>query len=258
MEARKGSRRQAMRGKAAEVGLELARAAGKVLVAAVVFFGITGGYLVWQAKRFAAAEAASPLPEAGGETGCTIWVVGTSSMRRWASLERDMRPWTTRNRSVAGATLGELNHRFENEAHPRPPEAIVFYAGENDIAFGGAADKAFAEFERFMALKSQKLGDVPVLAVSVKPSPTRWANFPEQSRFNAALRRMAAAREDLDYVDVVSGMLIGGRPGPFYDEDGIHLNDAGYRVWARTLRAAVGSDLPAPLVRRCTGTGRRA
>jgi lysophospholipase L1-like esterase len=248
-----------MRDKLAGIGLELLRAAGKILFAAVVFFGVTGGFIVWQARQFAAADAAAPLPEAGGDGGrCMLWVVGSSSMRRWASLERDLKPWATRNRSIGGATLDELNTRFENEAHPQPPEAIIFYAGENDIAFGGTADAAIREFNRFMAAKVRKLGSIPVLAVSVKPSPTRWKNRPEQERFNAALARLAAGRDDLAYVDVASQMLVDGRPGPFFDEDGIHLNDEGYRVWARTVRLAVNHDLPRTLVRSCTGLQTRA
>ena len=44
---------------------------------------------------------------------------------------------------------------------------------------------------------------------------------------------------DIGFVDVAPSLLIGGRPGPYYVEDGIHLNEAGYRTWGGAVRRAL-------------------
>ena len=95
--------------------------------------------------------------------------------------------------------------RHHNDA--LPGRAIVFYAGENDIDAGKSVDRVVADFDAFMARKTQVLGRTPVYFISVKPSKLRFAEFPLQSRVNAAIRSRAGERPDLHYIDVVSSML---------------------------------------------------
>lgn len=228
----------------------------KAALALAVFSALVGGWWLFQFRQAEAFARSLPLPNHVRQDGCAIWFVGSSSMSRWETLQRDMEPWTAHNRAIPGATLEEISTRFFNERNPQVPEAIVFYAGENDIAFGNSAQTVAAQFASFMQGKTARMGQVPVYFMTVKPSPTRWDDRGTQAAYVAAVRRLAAGRKDLVVVDTASRFLIGGRPGPFYKDDGIHLNDQGYRIWSSRLRDTLGATMPASLVRRCSHLAR--
>ena len=226
--------------------------AGKLFLAAMVFVGIFGGYLGVSRALAAQRDAHRLLPGADQPTGrCTIWFMGSSTMFKWTTLARDMRSWDARNRGVNGATIAQLTRWWENDPPGRPPAAIVWYAGENDIRLTGSASAAFGAFERLLDSKTRRFGAAPVLALTLKPSPTRWMDFAKQTQFNAALYRLAATRRDLSVLDVRPLLLVNGRPGPFYVADGIHMNAVGYARWTASVRPAIARMLPAATVDAC-------
>ena len=224
--------------------------ARKVIAVLLGLCLVTVPLAAWRQHQ-AAAEAASPLPDYVGRDECAVWFVGSSSMRNWVKLQDDMSPWTTHNRSIGGATLPELASRFGNGTADQAPQGIVFYAGENDIAFGRTAGEVTSDFATFLAMKRRRYGAMPLLFISVKPSPTRWNNLPAQTAYNDAIRALAATVPDVSFVDIVPKFLPGGKPGDFYADDGIHLKDAGYRIWARAVRRELRASLPKRVVNRC-------
>lgn len=228
----------------------------KLVLAGGIFIAIFGSYLAVTRTREAAQAAAAPLPGATPPAGaCTLWFVGSSTVFRWASLQGDFAPWDARDRGINGATLPQLLQAFGNEPQGPAPAAIVFYAGENDIAAGARPEAVFSDFVRFMAAKTRRFGALPIIVVSAKPTPTRWANLPQQNRYNAALRRLAERRADMAFVDIRPLMFAGGALGPYYVEDGIHMNAAGYARWTAQLRPAMARLLPPATVRTCLGQG---
>lgn len=215
-----------------------------MLVFAVVFGGWTAGRSYMTMHR--------PLPGAGGRQGhCVIWFVGSSSIFRWQTLAGDMAPWITRNRGVGGAFLPELRQRFANEDAPAAPDAIVFYGGDNDIANGADAAGTAEQFRQFAMVKIAKMPRVPMFVLSVKPSPQRWPLRGQQVAFDQAVSAFAARTPNFRFVDASAGLLVDGRPGPFFEDDGIHLAPAGYRVWARVVHRALVTGLPRRSVDSC-------
>ena len=75
--------------------------------------------------------------------------------------------------------------------------------------------------------------------ISLKPSKARFDQLPRQAQVNASVRRLAVARADLNYVDVASAMLADGKPRDIFQDDALHMTDAGYRIWTRILRPKV-------------------
>ena len=240
-----------MRPRAVRAMREMLATLGKAGVAVAVFAGVTTGWQYVEARQARAFVETLPLPDEVAQDGCAVWFVGSSSMSRWTSLQDDMRPWVTHNRSIGGATLQELSTRFLNEDEPQPPRAIVFYAGENDLAFGKPVADAVRDLGAFLDHKRERLGDTPVFFLSVKPSPVRWNLAPQQDAYNAAVRGLAARRRDLFFIDVRSRFLVSGRPGPFYVGDGLHMNERGYAIFAGAVRSALEEGLPRDIVQRC-------
>ncbi len=221
---------------------------GKILSGVVVFVAIVGGWTAAQTYM----RMHQPLPGAAGRQGrCVLWFVGSSSIARWTTLASDMAPWITHNRGVGGALLPELRKRFANESDPVLPDAIIFYGGDNDIAKGESAADAADQFRQFVDAKMAKMPQVPMLAIGVKPSPKRWAMRGTQRQFDRAVAQTAARTPHLTFLDASTGLLISGRPGPYFEPDGIHLSTAGYHVWAGVVHKALVKMLPQDTVTQC-------
>jgi len=179
---------------------------------------------------FVRRDAASP------PAPCQILFVGSSSIVRWENLAKDMAPLPVMNRGFGGSHIEYVNRWFDQIVAPYRPRAIVFYAGENDIAAGKPVERVVDDFEQFMERKVASLGQTPVYFISIKPSKLRWSQFDSQAEVNAAIRALAAQRSDLHYVDVVSRMLANGRPRELYEADGLHMTPTGYAIWSRAIR----------------------
>jgi lysophospholipase L1-like esterase len=66
-----------------------------------------------------------------------------------------------------------------------------------------------------------------------------------------------AKRPGTAFVPAGAQLLVDGAPGPYYREDGIHLDERGYAVWGAAVRSGIERALPASLVHRCLAATRR-
>ncbi|WP_176592346.1 GDSL-type esterase/lipase family protein [Sphingobium sp. EM0848] len=220
----------------------------KMGMAILIFCLIVGGWLAVQDHRQASATLPDDEPRQGA---CSLWFIGSSSMHRWTSLSRDMAPWITHNRGIDNATFADLLPRFANSGGDGRPVAIILYAGENDIANGVPVRTVIRELGHFLDSRSRIMSDVPVLVLSMKPSPTRRSSFANQQLFNAAAQRLIPHVPLAYYADITTPLLKDGKLGDNYRHDGVHMNPAGYRIWAGVVRQRLNEILPPETVRRC-------
>ena len=189
--------------------------------------------LAAEIDRFVQADrAAPPAP-------CQVLFVGSSSIVQWTTLAQDLAPLPVINRGFGGSHIEYVNRWFHQIVAPYRPRAIVFYAGENDVAAGKPVARVVADFDTFMARKSKALGAVPVYFISLKPSKLRFAQFALQSEINEAIQSRARQRADLDYIDVVALMLEEGQPKDLFMSDDLHMTPDGYALWTQAVRAAL-------------------
>jgi lysophospholipase L1-like esterase len=217
-------------------------------------------------KTVEAQQRSADLPS------CEVQFVGASTLAKWTSISEDLAPLSVANLAVGGTVVSDVALQFSTaeqlalerlhgagdnqqplgglgSAPPAPaigddpPQAIVFYAGENDIAFGKSAGQILAGFDGFLTAKRAKYGNTPVYYISIKPSPARWGDRSQQADVNNSIRELAREQSDIRFIDVVPALLRNGRPGPWYVEDGIHLNPEGYAVWAPIVRAALQGEI---------------
>ena len=181
--------------------------------------------------KFAEQDRVTPPP------ACPVLFVGSSSIRLWTSLTRDMAPLPVINRGFGGSKISEVNSYFDRIVTPYRPRAIVFYAGENNIDANEAPAAVAEQFRQFLEMKRQRLGKTPVFYISAKPSKLRFNQLARQTELNEAVKAMAA--DDLIYIDVVGQMLSNGQPRDIYVEDGLHMNPAGYAIWRGLVREAL-------------------
>lgn len=192
---------------------------------------------------FETADKTTPPPK------CATLFVGSSSIRFWRTLKEDFADRTVINRGFGGSTVWEVDHYFDRVVAAYKPKEIVFYAGDNDINAGRTPDDAYGDFVQFMRLKEKALGATPVWFISAKPSKSRIEQLGKQAEFNAKVRALASARNDLAYIDVVPAMMKpDGKPKDIFVEDNLHMTPEGYALWTPLVDAALdaGQDSKAP------------
>ncbi len=88
-----------------------------------------------------------------------------------------------------------------------------------------------------------RLGLVPLVFISIKPSPARLGNLANIRRTNALIRDTIASWPQARFLDLFPLMLNpDGRPRrELFTEDGLHLSAAGYRLWAAQVRACMAA-----------------
>ena len=190
----------------------------------------------WEPKilEFEQADRETP-PEPGA-----IVFTGSSSIVMWSTLAEDMAPMRVLNRGFGGSQIDHVNHYAKRIVVPYEPSAVVLYAGDNDLASG--SDKTpsvvFEDFRRFVEIVHAAKPGTPVYFLAIKPSLSRWDRWGLMREANALIAAFAEKTEAVEYVDVATPMLgDDGEPRPdLFVMDGLHMNEAGYRLWTSIVR----------------------
>lgn len=212
--------------------------------AALTFAPVLGAQSDWaQLGRYAAANEALLKP-AHGEN--RVVFMGNSITESWGRHFDSMFPGKPYiNRGISGQTTPQMLVRFRQDVIALAPKAVVILAGTNDIAgnTGPATAEQIAGNIVSMAELARANGITVVLA-SVLPAaryPWRPAIEPVDSilRLNAALETYARLN-GIVYVDFHPAM-VDDRGGlrTELSGDGVHPNEAGYRVMAPLVSAAL-------------------
>ena len=195
----------------------------------------------WEAsiERFEAADAEAKPPRDAA------LFVGSSSIVFWAGLADDMQPLPVINRGFGGSTMRDLNHFRDRIVAPYAPKLVVVYEGDNDIGVGRSPEVILAEFDDFIAYVRATLPDADICFLAIKPSLARAHLWSTMATTNRALEARAASADDLCYIDIATPMLKDdgtAEPSLFVD-DGLHMNEKGYAIWARAVRPVVEARL---------------
>lgn len=169
----------------------------------------------------------------------TVVFYGSSSIRLWTNLAEDFRDTRVVNLGFGGSTLEACAWFFQRLVPPWRPRAVVCYAGDNDLGDGQEPEAVIDSFRMLLRQVDTRLGAIPFTFLAIKPSPARLHLMPAIRRVNATVRHDLIRQRNRYYVDIFSLMLdAAGRPrADLYDDDGLHLSPAGYRLWARVLQA---------------------
>jgi lysophospholipase L1-like esterase len=221
-----------------------------VLAALVVMLGLTAlarflaklrsaDPIVWERaiRQFEKEDRRCPPPKG------VIVFTGSSSIRFWKSLQEDMAPLPVVNRGFGGSQIHQVTHYADRIVLPYQPRAVVFYAGENDMAglfFSRKRTPAEIRdaYEGFCRKIHTALPEVPIYYISTKPPKRRLRLWPAMQEANRLVREYCASDKRLHYIDIVPAMLdADGKPRrDVFKWDGIHLNEKGYEIWTSVVR----------------------
>jgi lysophospholipase L1-like esterase len=169
-----------------------------------------------------------------------ILFVGNSSFRKWTNVQADFPGYTIINRGFGGSHLDDLIRYAKDIIYPYHPKQIVIYCGDNDLEDEKkmTGKKVYKRFVHLYDMIRKHLGNVDIVYVSIKPSPSRESLMPEMEQANDLIHNFMAERSHATFVDVYHLML--NPQGHPMDElfigDKLHMNEKGYRLWQQTIQ----------------------
>lgn len=167
-----------------------------------------------------------------------ILFIGSSSFTRWKDIQSAFPRHVILNRGFGGSTLLDLIHYQDDVIFPYAPKQIVIYCGENDIASGATSDEMLSRFDQLFTSIRQRLPEVPIAFISMKPSPSREKFREELKKGNELVRDYLKDKKRTQYIDIYSLMLNKqDKPQPeLYVSDSLHMSENGYKIWRKAIQ----------------------
>jgi lysophospholipase L1-like esterase len=152
-------------------------------------------------------------------------------------------------RGISGQTTPQMLVRFRQDVIALEPAVVVILAGTNDIAGNtGPSTQAMIEDNLISMVELAKANGIRVVLSSVLPAyDYPWRPGLEPAGKIVALNKWMrdyASTHDVVYLDYHSAMA-DERQGLRADlsEDGVHPNEAGYRIMAPLVERAIAAAL---------------
>jgi lysophospholipase L1-like esterase len=185
-------------------------------------------------KEIAAFEAADQqqLPPKDA-----VLFIGSSSIRMWKTLAADFPGVPVINRGFGGSKIADSTRYVPRIVIPYHPRQIVLYAGDNDINAGKTPQQVLEDFQGFVTAVREKMPEVPISYISIKPSLARWKLVDKIKEANSLIEQHTRSQKNLEFIDVFAPMLGPDRkPRPeLFRPDGLHMVPKGYELWVSII-----------------------
>jgi lysophospholipase L1-like esterase len=182
---------------------------------------------------FAKQDSLQPPPQR------PILFIGSSSFTNWKDVQAYFPGYTILNRAFGGSSLTHQLAYAERVIFPYNPKQIIIYCGENDVAGGKSitADTVLNRFKRLHALIRSRLPAIPIVYVSMKPSPSRENLLPVIEEGNRLIRKYIRKKKKTAYADIYHKMFTkeGTIRQDIFLSDRLHMNKNGYEIWKLVL-----------------------
>lgn len=168
-----------------------------------------------------------------------IVFVGSSSIRMWSEAEQLFAKYNILNRGIGGAVVNDIIYYAEPLIFDYQPRQVVIYVGENDLGDGTTpADTIFKNTKKLFNTIRTKLPNVPIVYISIKPSPGRDHAKDILKQTNVLIREYIAHENNIKYIDVYKNMI--NKDGSYRFElfvnDKIHMTTEGYKIWKKAIK----------------------
>jgi len=176
------------------------------------------------------------MPDPGG----TLFI-GSSSIRMWNTVQKDFPELNIVHRGFGGSTSEEALAYIDQIVLPYKPSRIVYYEGDNDIPRGIPIPGIISNMKEFIEITSMQKPVPEIYLISPKPAIARIHLWPEYEKLHDAMIKLSDEYENVVFVDVAMEMFKedGELNKDIFIEDGVHMNDEGYRIWTEVIRKAM-------------------
>lgn len=167
-----------------------------------------------------------------------ILFVGSSSIRKWTTLQKSFGSYVVMNRGVGGFVTNDLIFYANELIFKYRPRQLIIYVGENDLPQKTAtADTIFKRFEDLYNLIRSKLPDILIDYIALKPSPSRSEFYQKAKTANKMISDFLKEQHNAKFIDVFTPMYNNGKGRPeLFVGDMLHMNEKGYGIWEELVR----------------------
>jgi len=167
-----------------------------------------------------------------------ILFVGSSSIRKWDHLQQAFGHYNVLNRGIGGAVIDDIIFYLNDLVFKYKPRQIVIYVGDNDLSHENETPETI--FDKTVKLYNairEKLPDIPIVYISIKPSPSRAKYLDKGKATNELIRTFIQKEKNASFLDVYSLMIRDGKTMPeIFVGDMLHMNLDGYKIWENAIR----------------------
>ncbi len=205
---------------------------GRLRIVFVVAVIIAGLY-VYVSNRPDAGTARRTSPRANSSMNRTTIALFGDSHFEFFPTKEFLADHDIVNLGVSGETSQDLLERVEpvvSEAHA----FVILCIGANDVGMGRNPEDYKRDLTQLVQRIRSGVNAERSLLLAIPPHahPTQQAYI---ERFNA-IGKAVAADHHLRFVDLSAPLMQGGVLADRLTEDGLHLNRAGYAIWAEGLK----------------------
>ena len=178
-----------------------------------------------------------------------VLFIGSSSIRRWETMAADMAPYSTIRRGYGGAKYTDMAVFVDRIVTPHTYRAIVMFVGN------GVVGKPDGHTPEMIETLTRHIVDVahrhqpqsPFFLIEITPCQKRFDAWPKIRAVNARLREVALTTPNTYFIPTAGHYLnADGSPrSELFVSDQLHLNEAGYQLWASLIRRHLNDFLPA-------------
>ena len=176
-----------------------------------------------------------------------ILFYGSSSIALWDKLPDYFPNWTCLQRGFGGSFISDALHYAPRMLTPYQPQAIVLYAGGNDLSNGRSPDAVIADLQQLCAFIATQLPQTPLLYLTLKDK--LQANHPLSLDHSVNSKAQALAEQipHLHVVDVAATLInpaTNQLDPTLFQADGVHVNHQAYLKWAALIDQTLQKVLP--------------
>lgn len=168
-----------------------------------------------------------------------IVFVGSSSIRMWRIAERVFSKYDVLNRGIGGAVVNDITFYADQLIFDYNPRQVVIYVGENDLQNPSlTAHTLFQRVQKLLVNIREKLPNVPITYISIKPSPARLFAKKTLEKTNFLIEQYIKSQQNMTFVDIYKPMI--QKEGTYRPElflkDQLHMNSKGYKIWQKAIK----------------------
>jgi len=173
-----------------------------------------------------------------------VLVTGSSFIRYWSSIHKDLAPYEIIHRGYGGCNLSDMAYYINTILDQYKLKAVMIYVG-NDIVVSKKDKTPLQMLELYKYIVEQirvKHPDIPIIWAAICPSVKRWAVWKEIQEANQLVKNYSAANKNLFVIESPEVFYKKNETEPdpaLYREDTLHFNALGYQKWTSIIQPAL-------------------
>ena len=173
-----------------------------------------------------------------------VLLMGSSTMDYWKTWQTDIGGRLGYNVGIGGTIVEDWLYAYDKLVKPFAPSVIVVFLGGNNINdMGHTAEYAASLMANLLNKMHTDFPDAEIHYIYSMPTPNFYKGGKfntEYGRFIDEMKQLVAQTDWLNGIDTFNSFTENGEvKKDLFRDDGIHLNDEGYKVFSEIVNNAV-------------------